>query len=451
MGLFYLKIPRYNLKSGSEMTKQQIISKLIQYLKASPTPFHAVNFMTDRLDDCGFRRLFEGEKWRLKKGEGYYLTKGDSSLIAFRLGKTADPVDGVKIVGAHTDSPALKIKPSPLINFKNYLKLGVEVYGSPLLKTWFDRDLSIAGRIAYSDSTGKVKTVLVDFKKPVAVIPNLAIHFALPTGDKDKVNRQTELPAILMQSEPKARENARSFQDILLEQVKRQLPKLRISQIDDADLYLYDTQHPTVVGYNGEFLCGGKLDNLVSCFAGLQALIDSNIEKTSMLVLNDYEEIGSNSSTGAAGPFLKSVLERILKNREDFYRGISQSILVSVDNSHGVHPNYPQRYDENHSPILNKGPVLKINANHRYATNAETGSFFRQVCKKAEVPLQEFVNRSDLNCGSTIGPITSTNLGISALDIGIPTFAMHSIRETCGCQDILYLYQALNSLFDSSS
>jgi aspartyl aminopeptidase len=433
------------------MTKQQITSKLIQFLNASPTPLHAVSFMTDWLESCGFRRLFEAEKWRLKKGEGYYLTKGDSSLIAFRLGKNINPVDGVKIVGAHTDSPALKIKPSPLIDFKNYRKLGVEVYGSPLLKTWFDQDLSIAGRVAYADTAGKVKTVLVDFKKPVAVIPNLPIHLSSPTGDKEKINRQTELPAILMQNEPKPRAKAQSFQDILLAQIKKQLPKLKINRIDDADLYLYDTQPPAVVGYNEEFLCGGKLDNLVSCFAGLQALVGANIEKTSMLVCNDHEEIGSNSSTGAAGPFLKSVLERVLKNREDFYRGISQSLLVSVDNSHGVHPNYPQRFDENHGPILNRGPVLKINANHRYATNAETGSFFRQVCKNAKVPLQEFVSRSDMNCGSTIGPITSSNLGISTLDIGIPTFAMHSIRETCGCQDILYLYQALNCFLDSPS
>jgi len=432
------------------MTKQQIIKKLNQFLIASPTPFHAVKYMTDLLDSCGYTELTEADKWRLKKGGSYYLTRGGSSLIAFRLATKDNPVEGLRIAGAHTDSPVLKIKSNPLIKFKNYLKLGVEVYGSPILNTWFDRDLSIAGRIAYTDINQKAGTTLIDFKRPIAVIPNLPIHLTPAKSAQEKINRQTEIPPLLMQFESPKNKDAQTFEKILLAEVQNSQPKLKIKSVDDFDLCLYDTQHPTTVGYNNEFLCAGKLDNLVSCFSGLLALIDSNGEKTSVLVCNDHEEVGSNSYTGAAGPLLKSVLERVLKNREDYYRALSRSILVSVDNAHGVHPNYPLRYDENHGPILNRGPVLKINANQRYATNAETGSFFRRICRTAKVPVQEFVNRSDLNCGTTIGPITSTNLGIKTLDIGVPTFAMHSIRETCGCHDIRLLHTALLSLFNST-
>ncbi|NQU65628.1 MAG: M18 family aminopeptidase, partial [SAR324 cluster bacterium] len=418
------------------MTKQQILKELMTFLVASPTPFHAVSVMTDRLNNCGYKQLFEGDKWRLKKGEGYYLTRGGSSLIAFRLGKIDDPVAGIRIVGAHSDSPGLKIKTNPLLQFKNYINLGVEVYGSPILNTWFDRDLSIAGRIAYTDTDRQTKTALIDFKRPVAVLPNLPIHLTPVPAEKEKINRQTELPPVLMQFETKIKSEKQPFQNILMAEVKKQLPELKIKAIDDCELYFYDTQPPATVGYNNEFLCAGKLDNLVSCFLGMQALTNSTGERTSMLVCNDHEEVGSNSYTGAAGPLLKSVLERVLKNRENYFRAISRSLLVSVDNAHGVHPNYPQRYDGNHGPLLNKGPVIKVNANQRYATNAETSSIFRRICREVKVPVQEFVNRSDLNCGSTIGPISSTNLGIRTLDVGVPTFAMHSIRETCGCQDI---------------
>lgn len=433
------------------MTKQQIQKKLIRFLNDSPTPFHAVRVMAGLLESHGYRKLVEADKWRLKKGGAYYVVKGGSSLIAFRLGTTDSPVDGMKIVGAHTDSPALKIKPSPLIAFKDYMKMGVEVYGGPILNTWFDRDLSIAGQVVYTDNHQKIKTALVDFKRPVAVIPNLPIHLSSKSGDKKKVNRQTELPPLFFQLDPKKKKGAKTFSDILGAELKKQIPGDVFRQINAADLILYDTQKPSAVGYNREFLCGGRLDNLVSCFSGLQALLDSDGKKTTMLVCNDHEEVGSNTNTGAAGPFLKSVLERVLKTKEDYYRGISESILVSVDNAHGVHPNYPHRFDENHGPILNRGLVLKINANKRYATNAETSSFFSRVCQSAGVPVQEFVNRSDLNCGSTIGPITSANLGIDTLDIGIPTFAMHSIRETCGSLDIRYLYKALVGLFNSSA
>jgi len=434
------------------MTQKQLLKKLIHFLSLAPTPFHAVRYLTELLDARGFRRLFEGDRWQLGKGESYYLVRDDAALVAFRLGKDDLPVEGVRIIGAHTDSPALKIKPSPALSFKNYLKLGVEVYGSPILSSWFDRDLSIAGRVVYTNDKNQSGTDLVDFKRPLAVIPSLPIHLSpSKTGASDPLNRQTDLPPLLMQFDSKKQPSpSKAFSDVLLTELMKQQPGVSIERIDDADLILYDTQAPVLTGYNQEFICGGRLDNLVSCFVGLLALADSDNHATAMLVCNDHEEIGSNSLTGAAGPFLKSILERMLKTTEDYYRCVSRSVLVSVDNAHGVHPNYAHRFDENHGPILNQGPVLKINAGRRYATSAITGSQFRKVCRAAGVPLQEFVNRSDLPCGSTIGPITSTNLGIDTLDIGIPTFAMHSIRETAGCRDVLYLYKGLVGLLRQS-
>lgn len=427
------------------MTKQPILKQAIRFLTASPTPFHVVCSLVDQLENAGFKKLDEAERWPLKKGGSYYLTRGGGSLIAFRLSDKHPPFQSFRIIGAHTDSPALKIKPRPFISFKNYCKLGVEVYGAPILSTWFDRDLSIAGKVVYSDAENNSCSALIDFRRPLAFIPNLPIHLSSKMGETEKLNRQTELPPIFMQNRSRKQP---SFSDILIKELKKQPLQKKVQTIHDADLILYDCQKPAMLGMNKEFLSAGRLDNQISCFAGLQALLAADGSRSAMLVCNDHEEIGSQSRTGAAGPFLKSVLERMLKNSEDYYRCVSRSVLVSVDNSHGVHPNYPHRFDENHSPILNQGPVLKINANLRYATNAETAGFFRQVCDAVHVPLQEFVNRSDLSCGSTIGPITSTNLGIHTLDIGVPTFAMHSIRETCGCRDIEYLTDALVSLFN---
>ncbi|MCP4754669.1 MAG: M18 family aminopeptidase [Proteobacteria bacterium] len=431
------------------MTKQQIIKQFIEFVSASPTPFHAVRTIAETLKKNGFSQLQEKDRWKLEKNGSYFVIRGKSSIVAFKTGAGSIPRNGFRIVGAHTDSPALKIKSIPERKFKNYLTLGVEVYGGAILSSWFDRDLSIAGRVSYQGEDGRLGSALIDFKRPVAVVPNLAIHLSSRKNGKSEINKQNELPALIMQIESDRNDEPFVFKGLLKTELEKTLPGKAINEILDYDLVLYDTQAPARIGFNREFIAGARLDNLLSCFAGLRALVASDPGHASILICNDHEEVGSSSYTGAAGPFLKTVLERILKTREDFLRAIPQSILISADNAHGVHPNYQSRYDENHGSVLNRGPVIKINANQRYATNSETGSFFRHICRQAKVPVQDFINRSDLACGSTIGPITATTLGIETLDIGAPTFAMHSIRETCGTEDIWYMFKALKKLFDT--
>ncbi len=430
------------------MTKRQIVKKLIDYISASPTQFHAVESLANTLRENGFTELREKDCWNLKKGGKYYIVRGGTAIIAFRMGKGDLAREGFHIVGAHSDSPGLKIKANPENKFKGYLTLGVEAYGGAILSTWFDRDLSIAGRVSYLGKGGKLDSVLIDFGRPLAIIPNLAIHLNPKTNENRTINKQKELPPILLQFDEKGKRTP-VFKELLKTEMNKTLKATTIKEILDYDLWLYDTQTPSPIGYNREFVIGARLDNLLSCFLGMQALIEADSDITSVLICNDNEEVGSSSFTGAGGPFLKTALERIAKDRETLLRAVSQSILISADNAHGIHPNHPALHDENHGPILNLGPVVKINANQRYATNSETGAFFRLICHRAKIPTQDFINRSDLSCGSTIGPITATNLGIRTLDIGAPTFAMHSIRETCGAKDVWYLYQALKEFFGS--
>jgi aspartyl aminopeptidase len=427
------------------MTKKQITKDFISFLSDSPTQFQAVETMRRILDNNNFTQLEEQDSWKLKKNGSYYCIRGGSAIVAFKMGKNSQPSIGIRMVGAHTDSPGLKIKSKPETRFKDYLSLGVEVYGSPILSTWFDRDLSIAGRVTYSTSRKKLATALIDFRDPIAKIPNLAIHLTQNRNEKVPINAQTELPPIILQE----KKGKTDFKGLLKKQLKKFSPKLSVNEILGTDLWLYDVQKPAQVGLNGEFITGARLDNLLSCFAGVSSLVESKNKSTAILVCNDNEEVGSNSFTGAAGPFLASVLERLYPDKEEYHRLISNSILISADNGHGIHPNYRSLHDDNHGPILNQGPIIKINANQRYATNSETGAFFRNVCQQAKVPVQDFINRSDLACGTTIGPLTATALGIKTLDIGVAQFAMHSIRETCGADDIWYMVKALKECYQS--
>lgn len=428
------------------MKQRDILKQFIDFLGNSPSQFHATQAIAEILRHHGFTQLHEKDSWDPEKEGKYFVLRGGSSIAAFRIGKRELCDGGFRIIGAHTDSPALKVKPVPENHFKNYLSLGVEVYGGPILPTWFDRDLSIAGRVSYAGKDGKLHTELVDFENPVAIVPSLAIHLHKGVNESWKINRQKELPPILLQTESKKKEKKFDFRELLQEQLKT--PD-SCEEVLDYDLYFYDTQKAALVGMNQEFLAAGKLDNLLSCYTGLQALIDADSEQTSVLICNDHEEVGSASTTGAAGTFLQVVLERLAGTVEDFRRAASQSRLLSADNAHGIHPNYQDKHDGNHGPLLNKGPVIKINGNQRYATNSESSSAFQMICKKAEVPVQKFVVRSDMGCGSTIGPITATNLGIETLDIGAPTFGMHSIREVCGSADILHVYRAMREFFST--
>ncbi len=421
---------------------------LIRFIQASPTPFHAVAAMKDILDANGFQRLEEAEPWDTSAPGRYYVTRNDSSIVVFTLAKA--PADnGFRMVGAHTDSPCLKVKPNPEIVKNSYFQLGVEVYGGALLNPWFDRDLSLAGRVSYRDRHQQVGSCLVDFEQAIAVIPSLAIHLDPEANNERSINKQTYLPPVLMKlPDDKQQQKGRpDFREVLLQLVEKQQPQVEAEKVLDYELAFYDVQAPAVIGLHQDFIAGARLDNLLSCYTGLMGLLDAGEYTNSMLVCNDHEEVGSVSTSGATGSLLKSILQRLCATAENYARCIDRSMLISADNAHGVHPNFADKHDDRHGPVLNQGPVIKINANQRYASNSETSAVFRNLCELADVPVQAFVVRSDMACGSTIGPLTAAGTGIRTIDVGVPTFAMHSIRELAGRWDGYYLYRALREYF----
>jgi aspartyl aminopeptidase len=414
------------------MTKDDFNEGLLGFLDASPTPFHATQNMAAMFKNAGFIRLYEEQKWDLKSGESYFVTRNDSSIIAFT---NADARDFV-MIGTHTDSPNLKLKPNPIIREHGVIKFALEPYGGVLLNPWFDRDLSLAGRVTYLNSSNMIKDAFIDVKKPIAIIPSLAIHLDDKANQDRTINRQTDIPAIFSCADDF------DFDAFLLEQLKN-------VGIDDAvelyanELSLYDTQKASFVGINSEFIASARVDNLLSCYVGMLAICSVSKERPMLFIASDHEEIGSESAAGAAGSFLENTLRRINPNYEDFVRMLRSSIMISVDNAHAIHPNFSHKHETLHTPKINKGVVLKTNSNQKYATNSKTASRFINVAKSIGEPIQNFVTRSDLGCGSTIGPITAAKLGIDTLDIGVPTYAMHSIRETCGSDDAFSLYKIL--------
>ena len=426
------------------MSRQQFNHDLISFLDASPTPFHAVKSMRKMLENAGFQALDEKKSWNLGPGK-YFVTRNDSSIIAFIRGGE-DPADtGIRMVGAHTDSPCLKIKPNPAIKTHGYLNLGVEVYGGVLLNPWFDRDLSIAGRVTVQDSHKHVQSALVNFDRAVATIPSLAIHLDREANKQRTVNPQKDIPPLLMLTDEQ-----KTFEVLLQEQIKKEHPELQVAALLGFELSFYNMQGAAITGIANEFLASARLDNLLSCYAGIESLLHADETVTSLMICSDHEEVGSASAEGAEGPFLKTTLERMLPNKDDYHRAIANSLLISTDNAHGIHPNYPDKHDANHGPLLNKGPVIKVNANQRYATNSETSGYFVSLCDANNVPHQTFVTRTDMACGSTIGPITAKTLGVKTLDVGVPTFAMHSIRELAGSEDAYSLAQVLKAFYSDA-
>ncbi len=418
---------------------------LCDFLSRATTPFHAVATMVEQLEEAGFTRLAEDEDWSLQAGGRYFVTRNGSSLIAFGLGTRAPASEGLRMVGAHTDSPCLMIKPTPERQQHGYFQLGVEVYGGALLNPWFDRDLSIAGRVSYQGSDGMLHTALIDFRDPVAVIPSLAIHLDREANSSRTVNPQKDIPPLLCQLPA---DEKGDFRELLREQLLREHPGCAVDKVLDYELCLYDTQAAAIVGLRRDFIASARLDNLLSCYTGLRALLGWDSKTSALLVCNDHEEVGSQSASGANGPFLSSVLQRIAAGREEYAALTERSMMISADNAHGIHPNFADRHDENHGPKLNGGPVLKINANQRYASNSETSGLFRMLAADEGVPLQSFVVRTDMACGSTIGPITAAGVGVKTLDIGVPTFAMHSIRELAGTADASNLARLLTRFYN---
>lgn len=411
---------------------------LLGFLDTSPTPFHAAQSLASRLQQAGFVEVDEKQRWNLTAGQGYYLLRNDSSILAWRQPESFDA--GLRLVGAHTDSPCLTVKPTPELHRQNYHQLGVEVYGGALLNPWFDRDLSLAGRVSYLDALGELQHQLIDFKRALGTVPSLAIHLDREANSGRSVNAQLHLPVLLGQGDTKL-----DLRAILAEQLRAE--GTEVTEVLDYELSFYDTQPAALIGLQQEFLASARLDNLLSCFIGLQGLLDAEQGQAQVLICTDHEEIGSQSACGAAGPMLEQWLERVMPDNELRHRALAASMLISADNAHGVHPNYADKHDENHGPILNRGPVIKLNANQRYATNSETSAIFKQLAQQESVEVQAFVVRSDMGCGSTIGPITSAEVGVRTVDIGVPQFAMHSVRELAGVADAHALYRIVKRFY----
>lgn len=405
----------------------------MQFLDRSPTPWHAVAAVSERLLESGFVQLDERASWHLESGVGYFVTRSDGALIAWRQ---PQDVVGWTLFGAHTDSPNLRVRPVPLIKRHGYFQAALEVYGGALYGPWFDRDLSLAGRVAIANE-GAVISELFDYKEPVGMIPSLAIHLDREANSGRKVNPHDELVMVLGRADAADTLDLKAW---LAAEMDRS-----VDEISAFELCAYPIERAAMCGLNGDFVMSARLDNLLSCFVAIEALVRQEQAEGVMVVLNDHEEVGSVSTSGADGPFLESVLRRVSLDAE-FERVRANSLMISIDNAHGVHPNYPQRHDEGHRPLLNEGPVVKVNANHRYATTALTQGVIEQAAERADVPLQYFSARSDLGCGSTIGPITAGRLGIDTIDIGCAQWAMHSARETCGARDPELLLKLLSQL-----
>lgn len=425
-----------------------LVDRLIDFLKRSPSPWHATANLAARLEAAGYRSLSETDRWELSPGDKVYVTRNDSSIIALQLPRA--PLTALRMVGAHTDSPALRLKPEPAIVNQGWLQLGVQVYGGALLAPWFDRDLGLSGRVHVRRADGGLQGVLLNVDEPIAIIPSLAIHLDREANSGRPLNAQTQMAPLLMQG------GEAPDLDRLLKRWIAEEHGLEGCEIVDFELGFYDIQPPSRVGINGELLASARLDNLLSCFVGLEALLGANGEEGAVFVANDHEEVGSASACGAQGPFLADVLRRVNAalgeaGDEGFVRLIQRSLMISCDNAHAVHPNFADKHDPHHGPALNAGPVIKVNASQRYATNSATGALFRELCREADVPVQQFVTRADMGCGSTIGPITATELGVPTIDVGVPQFGMHSIRETAGTRDPEYLIRALTTFFDRKS
>ena len=423
------------------------IHDLLEFIDHSPTPFHAVEEMKSELIAQGYSELKESDAWELTNNSKHFVTRNDSSLIAFIVGTKTKDASGFKVIGAHTDSPNLKLKPNPSYEKNGYLQIGVETYGGVLLTTWTDRDLSLAGRVIIKGKK-QPQSKLILFDEPLLRIPQLAIHLNRDVNEKGLIlNKQNHLPPIFSLSDKKG-----SNKNLLEKRVAQKL-KCKSADILNMELSLYDTQSGAIGGAEGEFIFSSRLDNLASCHAALQALIQSKTKDlmTRVIAFYDDEEVGSDSAQGAGSPFLKDVLERLTLEsdnpRETFFRSMANSFFISADMAHAVHPNYAEKHDPQHMPVLNGGPVIKCNSNQRYATEGVSSAWFEMLCKKAGVPVQKFVVRSDLGCGSTIGPITAANLGIRTVDVGNPMLSMHSIREMAGAKDHLPLIKAFKEYF----
>ena len=431
------------------MTKKQQVKDLLAFIDNSPSPYHAVKSVEETLIKSGFELLDEKQKWKVESGGRYYVIRDDSSIIFFVAGFRPLAETGYKILGAHTDSPGLRIKPNPVSNSDGLLRLGVEVYGGPILATFTDRDLSLAGRISFKTSDGSISSQLVHFDQALLRLPNLAIHMNRKVNEEGlKLHKQNELPLILSVAVEEQLSQAYFYQ--LLEKASG----VKAEQILSWELNVYDTQKGGFWGDEQQFYANSQLDNLASCHAGLYALLDEatlQSGNTQVCAFFDHEEIGSETTKGADGSFLPDILQRIALSmdidKEDYQRALARSFMISADMAHAYQPNFPSAYEPEHKVMVNKGPVIKVNANHRYASESISEAMFIDWCNQVDVPYQKYSHRTDIPCGSTIGPMTSAKLGIRTVDVGNPMWAMHSIRESAGVDDHGYMIKVLSRFF----
>ncbi len=421
-------------------------SALFSYLDRCPTAYHAVAAIREELVSNAMIEIRENQKWQLEPGHGYVVIRENCALAAFVMGSKQKLTDGFRMVATHGDSPGLQLKPRAAVASTPYLQLGVEVYGGPLLSTWFDRELSLAGRLSCVGRDCALVDYLIDFRRPLMVIPSLAIHYDREANNGRAIDKQKFMPPLVSQA---ASDQLPDFSQIVLTQLREEHPDADIEEVLGFDLFCYDCRQAGYVGINNEFLCGGRLDNLLSCHAAATAMALAGTENNTLFFCANHEENGSLSSTGAHGSFLRDIFARLLPDPEECQIALRNSFLLSVDNAHATHPNFKDKSEPQHPVQLNGGPVIKINANQRYATSSRSAALCKMVARQAGVEVQEFVMRSDLACGSTIGPMTAASLGLETIDIGAPTLGMHSIRELTGRNDPHLLFQLIRGFLAS--
>jgi len=435
-------------KNFIEMEVKSFAREVIEFIDESPSTYHVVKNCSDILDENGFERIMPREKWEIKKGGKYFLKKSSSTIIAFTVGEDFDVKNGFKIFGAHTDSPCFRIKPSPEIVTENVVRLNTEVYGGPILSTWFDRPLSIAGRvIVKGENSFFPRTVKIKIDEPLLTIPNLAIHQNREVNNGVKIDKQNDvLPVISLINKNFEREG-------YLERVILEKTGIKKEDIIDFDLYLYATEKGCLLGANEEFMSSPKIDNLASVYTGLIGLLEAeeNQDRINIFVAFDNEEIGSATKQGADSNYLLNTLERISLalglSRGDFLQILESSYILSADAAHAAHPAHLGKTDPTNRGKINEGISIKISAKQKYTSDGYSIAVIKQLIEGTEIQIQPFVNESNELGGSTIGPISSTHLDIDGVDLGVPMLAMHSVRELCGIFDVFYLKELAKEFF----
>lgn len=421
---------------------------MLDFIYAGPTQFHVAARSAGILKKAGFKELQLEKKWKISEKGAYFVRINSSMIIAFRVNSTEVEKEGFRIIGAHSDSPAIKIKPSPeIVQSDNYLKLNAEIYGGPILNTWLDRPLALAGRVSVrSNDLFHPTENLVNINKPVGIIPNQAIHVNKDVNKGIELNKQKDmLPLIQLAYKDFPKEK------FLVSLIADQL-ECEKEDILSFELYLYEYEKGSIIGLKNEFISSPRLDNQSMVYAGLSALTASEgTAGINVAVFFDNEEIGSRTRQGAGSPLFASVLERITlalgKKRDDYFRGIANSFMISADLSHALHPNAPDKTDPTNKPCINGGPVIKIHANQSYINDSMACAVYKELCRKADIPVQIFTPPSDTTCGSTIGPISSTQVPIKSLDMGNAILAMHSCRELGGVKDLFYAYKSFTEFY----